>query len=363
MGRPLVAQINLNALRHNYQLALQAAASDQAIAVIKANAYGHGSIQVAQALADLAPAFAVASIEEAEELKSAGIPHPLLLLEGFFSADELPLIFQRGYELMIHSSWQLECLKHYCSSSTTAKQPLTVWLKVDTGMHRLGFEPEQVQAVYSWLIQQPWVNQVILTSHFAAADQLDNPKTQIQLEQLQNLQQQLNCQISLANSPAILGWPQAAQGWLRPGILLYGASPLAPGHFWGDQLEAVMTLKSQLISVRHLAAGEAVGYGGRYITQQATSIGIVACGYGDGYPRQAKDGTPVMVKGVRCGLAGRVSMDMLAVDLTGVPDPQPGDDVELWGKQLNINEVAQDCDTLSYTLLTGLLPRVPRCYI
>ncbi|WP_404418981.1 alanine racemase [Marinospirillum sp.] len=364
MGRPLVAEINLKALRHNYQLAQQQSASDQAIAVIKADGYGHGAVQVAQALTDLAPAFAVASLEEAEQLTVAGITRPILLLEGFFSAEELPLLIQRGYHLVVHSQWQLDVLNHYFAGNpVSGDQPLLqIWLKVDSGMHRLGFDPEQVGDVYQHLIQQNWVEEVILTSHFACADDLHNPFTQQQLNIMQSLKEQLNATLSLANSPATLGWPSACEGWLRPGILLYGASPLASGHPLGDQLQAVMTLKSQLISVRTIKAGEQVGYGGRFVAQQTTTIGVVACGYGDGYPRQAVEGTPILVNGIKCNLAGRVSMDMLTVDLTPVPDAQPGDPVELWGPNLSVNEVAGYCDTISYTLLTGLLPRVKRHY-
>jgi len=365
MGRPLVAEINLKALRHNYQLAQQQSASGQAVAVIKADGYGHGAVQVAKTLEDLAPAFAVASLEEAEQLTAANIVQPILLLEGFFSAEELPLLVERGYDLVIHSQWQLDALQHFFAShSDLANQPqLKVWLKVDTGMHRLGFDLGQIAAIYHHLNQQTWVQEVILTSHFACADDLHNPFTQQQIKVMQQLQKQLNATLSLANSPATLGWPTACDGWLRPGIMLYGASPLAPGHLLGDQLQTVMTLKSQLISVRTISAGEQVGYGGRFIAQQATTIGVVACGYGDGYPRQAVDGTPILVNGIKCTLAGRVSMDMLTVDLTPVPDAQPGDSVELWGPNLSVNEVAGYCDTISYTLLTGLLPRVKRHYL
>jgi len=364
MGRPLVAEINLKALRHNYQLAQQQSASDQAIAVIKADGYGHGAVQVARALDDLVPGFAVASLEEAEQLTAAGITQPILLLEGFFSADELPLLIRRGYDLVVHSQWQLDILNLYFAGNPASEgQPqLQVWLKVDSGMHRLGFDPEQVSGVFHHLIQQSWIKDVILTSHFACADNLDSPFTFQQLEIMQQLQKQLKCTVSLANSPATLGWPSACEGWLRPGILLYGASPLPKGHLLGDQLQAVMTLKSQLISVRTIKAGEQVGYGGRFIAHKTTPIGVVACGYGDGYPRQAIDGTPIIVNGIKCALAGRVSMDMLTVDLTPVPDAQPGDSVELWGPNLKVNEVADYCDTISYTLLTGLLPRVKRHY-
>lgn len=364
MGRPLVAEINLNALRHNYQLACQQSASAQALAVIKADAYGHGALKVAQALDDLAPAFAVACIEEAESLYTKGIRKPIVLLEGFFSSDELPLIHERQYPLVLHSLWQLQAMTHYFDSQHQGPiKPLQIWLKIDSGMHRLGFEPEQAQQVHSFLQQQPWVQEIILTSHLACADDLNNPYTELQLKRMAELQKNLGEAVSLANSPATLGWPSACEGWLRPGILLYGASPLPPDHPVGSQLKTVMTLKSQLISVRHIQAGEPVGYGGRFISKEPMQLGVIACGYGDGYPRQAIDGTPVWINGEICPLVGRVSMDMMTVDLTHLENPQPGDEVELWGPNLDVNWVARHCDTISYTLFTGLLPRVQRLYI
>lgn len=362
MARPLIAEINLTALRHNYQLAQSQSASASALAVVKANAYGHGAVAVAQALADLAPAFAVACIEEAEELSAAGIKQPITLLEGFFASSELPLIIAKGYEPLIHSEWQLSQLIDYLSQHAVAPRSLNLWLKVDTGMHRLGFAVAQVASIYQHLQTLPAIKQITLTSHFACADDLSSDATVKQLAQFHALQEQLNCPVSIANSPATLGWPAAQQGYLRPGIMLYGASPFAAGHALAEQLQTVMTLKTQLISVRELPAGEPVGYGGRFTTEKLTRIGVVACGYGDGYPRHAKDGTPLLVNGQRCRLAGRVSMDMLTVDLSNSPNAQIGDEVILWGEGLSVNEVASYCDTISYTLLTCLLPRVKRLY-
>ncbi len=363
MARPLVAEIDLAALRHNYQLALDCSPAGTAVAVIKANAYGHGAIAVAAALADLAPAFAVACIEEADELVAAGIRQPILLLEGFFTADELPRILRHGYEIVLHSGWQLEQLAAFLAGLQVTDAALNIWLKVDTGMHRLGFAVEEAAMVYRRLQTLPAIGKITLTSHLACADDLSSGTTPAQLQRLQALQQELDCPLSLANSPAIMGWPAARQGWLRPGIMLYGASPLGAEQAQSGQLQPVMRLRSELISVRWLPAGEAVGYGARFVTQRPTRIGVVACGYGDGYPRHAREGTPVVVNGVRCRLAGRVSMDMLTVDLSACPDAQVGDEVELWGAELPVNEVAEHCDTISYTLLTGLLPRVPRRYL
>lgn len=363
MARPLVAEINLAALRHNYQLALNQSPTASALAVVKANAYGHGAVEVAKALADLAPAFAVACIEEAEQLRAAGIKQPITLIEGFFEASELPIIFANNYQPLIHSHWQIKVLVQYLIHNPTPAASLNIWLKVDTGMHRLGFTPTETVSAYQQLKALLAINQITLTSHFACADDLANLATLKQLAVFKDLQQQLNCPISIANSPATLGWPAAQAGYLRPGIMLYGASPFAAGHVLGDQLQTVMTLKTQLISVNDLPAGEGVGYGARFFTQKTTRIGVAACGYGDGYPRQALDGTPIIVNGIKCSLAGRVSMDMMTLDLNHCPNAKIGDEVLLWGESLPVNEVANYCDTISYTLLTGLLPRVKRIYL
>lgn len=375
MARPLVAEINLAALRHNYQLALKQSPTALALPMIKANAYGHGAVEVALALADLAPAFAVACIEEAAPLRAAGIKQPITLIEGFFDASELPTIFANNYQPLIHSHWQVAALISYLSQHPAPAASLTLWLKVDTGMHRLGFSPEETSPIYQQLNALSAIKKIILTSHLACADELANPATLKQLAVFKHLQQQLNCPISIANSPATLAWPAAQEGYLRPGIMLYGVSPfdaslqeplfLKPAISLKPvlSLKPVMTLKTKLISIRDLPAGESVGYGARFTTKKNTRIGVAACGYGDGYPRQALDGTPVKVNGIMCGLAGRVSMDMLTIDLSNCPSAQIGDEVLLWGEGLPVNEVASYCDTISYTLLTGLMPRVKRVYL
>lgn len=385
MARPLVAEINLSALRHNYQLAVQQAASPLVMAVIKANAYGHGAVQVAQALTDLTPAFGVSCIEEAEELRLAGISNTLVLLEGFFSGNELPLIIKQGYELVIHSPWQLQELLNFFTNQTqqlAKPAQLNLWLKVDSGMHRLGFSPAEVKVAYQQLKARPEVGQLTLISHLACADELTNPVTQQQLQVVGSLQQQLGCAVSLANSPATLAWPETFQGYLRPGLMLYGVSPFASTqqpceqpqsldssqvnsglYYLSQQLQSVMTLKTRLISIKEVPAGAAVGYGGRFITQRPTKIGVAACGYGDGYPRQAQDGTPVLVDGHLCELAGRVSMDMLTIDLSNCPQAHIGSEVILWGGALPVNKVAKYCSTISYTLLTGVMQRVKRIYL
>lgn len=373
MTRPLVAEINLSALRRNYQLACQQLPQGKSVAVLKANAYGHGAVQVAQALQDLAPAFALACLEEALELRQAGIQQPLVLLGGFFTPDELPIIAQQGCQPAIYSAWQLEALAKYFSQPASLKNPaLTLWLKIDTGMHRLGFPLEEVEAALAQLRSFKQVKEVILISHLAQADLLtaDEPcaLSLQQLARIQQLSRKFNCRFSLTNSAASLTQLTSEQAIQRLGISLYGLSPFSdvqPNKYQSllSQLEPVMTLKTQLISVRDLPAGEAVGYGGRYITRQPSRIGVAACGYGDGYPRQMRDGAPLLVGEQLASLAGRVSMDLITLDLTACPAAKIGDQVIIWGKSPMATDVASYCDTISYTLVTGLLPRVKRVYL
>ncbi|MEA2117107.1 alanine racemase [Halovibrio sp. HP20-50] len=360
--RPLVADIDLDALRHNYQLACRCAPQSHSVAVIKADAYGHGALACAQALQNQAPAFAVASIEEALTLRQGGIAQPIVLLEGIFSADELPLVDHYGFWIAVHSQWQVDVLL-----SATPREPIPVWLKVDSGMHRLGFAPNEAAAIWRQLSASPSVAQLHLMSHFATADARSSDYFHQQMATLQALASELKAPLCLANSPATLAWPIAHGDWNRPGIMLYGSDPLEVPNAITQQLRPVMTLRSEIIALRDLAAGEPVGYSGRWRAPRPSRIAVVACGYGDGYDRHAVDGTPVLVNGQRCVIAGKVSMDMLTVDVTDVPDAAIGSDVVLWGTARNgevlpIDEVARYCDTISYTLLTGVLPRAPRRY-
>lgn len=364
MARPLHADIDLDALRHNYRLARDLAPSSQALAVIKADAYGHGAVACARALEDLAPAFAVASLEEAAVLREAGIAKPIVLLEGIFAHDELERVDAWGLWLVVHSEWQVAALLDY-----RPRRPIPTWLKVDSGMHRLGFDPARVEALWQRLRAVPErVTALHLMTHFATADALEPGYFQYQLGMIEALAQRLGAPTCLANSPATLAWPQAHGAWNRPGVMLYGSNPLVGENDATRDLRPVMTLRSELIAVREIATGEPVGYGGRWRAPRPSRIGVVAAGYGDGYDRHAADGTPVLVDGQRCSLAGKVSMDMLTVDITDLPGADIGSRVVLWGEdaadgtRLSIDEVARHCDTVSYTLLTGILPRVSRRY-
>ncbi|WP_339545303.1 alanine racemase [Pseudomonas sp. RA_35y_Pfl2_P32] len=353
--RPARALIDLQALRHNYQLAREVSGA-RALAVIKADAYGHGAVRCAQALEADADGFAVACIEEALELRAAGIRAPVLLLEGFFEADELSLIVEQDLWCVVHSLWQLEAIEQ-----ATLRKPITIWLKLDSGMHRVGLHPADYQAAYQRLLASGKVAKIVLMSHFARADELNSSSASEQVAVFEAARQGLSAQVSLRNSPAVLGWPQVPSDWVRPGIMLYGATPFEEANAVAARLQPVMTLESKVISVRELPAGEPVGYGARFITPKPMRLGVVAMGYADGYPRQAPTGTPVWVAGQRSQLVGRVSMDMLCIDLTDVPQAGLGSTVELWGKNILASDIAMAAGTIPYQIFCNLR-RVPRLY-
>ncbi|MBH2031603.1 MAG: alanine racemase [Pseudomonadales bacterium] len=353
--RPAQALIDLAALRHNYQLARQCSGG-KALAVVKADAYGHGAVICAQALQAEADGFAVACIEEALELRAAGITQPILLLEGFFEASELALIDQHQLWCVVHSLWQLDAIEQARFS-----RPLQVWLKLDSGMHRVGLFPEQYQAAYQRLQASGKVDKIVLMSHFARADELDCERTEEQLAVFNTAREGLQAEVSLRNSPAILGWPQVPSDWVRPGIMLYGATPFEQTQALAAQLKPVMTLQSKIIGVRELPVGEPVGYAARFVAERPTRVGVVAMGYADGYPRHAPTGTPVAVDGQLTRIIGRVSMDMLTVDLTDLPQTGLGSRVELWGAQVLASDVAAQAQTIPYQIFCNLR-RVPRLY-
>ncbi len=353
--RPARALIDLQALRHNYQLAREVTGA-KALAVIKADAYGHGAVQCARALEAEADGFAVACIEEALELRAVGIRAPVLLLEGFFEADELPLIVENDLWCVVHSLWQLDAVEQAALS-----KPIHVWLKLDSGMHRVGLHPSDYQAAYQRLQASANVSKIVLMSHFARADELGSVRSVEQVAVFLGARAALTAEISLRNSPSVLGWPRVPSDWVRPGLMLYGTTPFEEPQAVAARLQPVMTLESKVICVRELPAGEPVGYGAKFITSKPMRIGVVAMGYADGYPRQAPTGTPVLVDGVRSQLLGRVSMDMLCIDLTDVPHAGLGSTVELWGKNILASEVAAQADTIPYQIFCNL-KRVPRVY-
>ena len=357
MSRPAAARIDLAAIRHNYRVAKALAPSARAVAVVKANGYGHGAVAVARALAPEADAFAVACIEEALELRDSGVTRPILLLEGIFEPDELTLVERNDLTPVIHSQGQLDWLLQARPS-----RPLEVWLKMDTGMHRVGLAPEHFSNAHAALSACPHVGGIISMTHLARADELDSDATTRQLACFRDHAGQFATPRSLANSAAVLAWPAAHGDWIRPGIMLYGATPLNGPHPNSERLRPTMSLESALISVRELAAGEPIGYGGRFVCDRPTRVGVVAMGYADGYPRHAPDDTPVTVNGRLSRIIGRVSMDMLTVDLSNMPQARVGDPVQLWGDQVAANDVAAASGTIAYQLFTGVSRRIPLRY-
>ncbi|WP_339486814.1 alanine racemase [Pseudomonas sp. EL_65y_Pfl2_R95] len=355
--RPLVATIDLSAVCHNYAVAKRCAPGREAFAVVKANAYGHGVQEVVGALSGIADGFAVASLEEAAQVRAVQGQARILLLEGCFEAGEVQKAQQLRLDIAVQDHRQLQAVL-----SAPAGSPLNIWLKLDTGMHRLGFDSLGLRAAYAALAGNQCCNELNLISHFACADERGHELTEQQLECFLDVLDLDFDQRSLANSAAILMIPAAHMDWLRPGIMLYGATPFADLSAAELGLKPVMTLTAQLIALRHVAAGESVGYGASWVASRDSVIGTVSCGYADGYPRHAPVGTPVVINGQRVPLIGRVSMDMLTVDLTDSAGAGVGDSVELWGNQLPVDEVAQAAGTIGYELLTKVTSRVPRRY-
>lgn len=357
MPRKTVARIDSGALRHNYRLACRLASPARAMAVIKADGYGHGIAEVARALADEAPKFAVACLEEALAIRAAGLVHPVVLLQGVHGAEDLVTCAQEGFEVVVHSDYQLDWLER------SAEVP-TLWLKVNTGMNRLGFSPLMLPGVIAGLKTRALEQKLIgFVTHFACAD---DPSSSFTDQQTRVFTEAVVDWPSLAksagNSAAHFLPGQPLFDWSRPGIMLYGASPMLDRTGPELGLEPVMTLEAPLTAVRTIKPGESVGYGCSWTAEQETRMGIVAIGYGDGYPRHAGTDTPAWVAGNRIRLIGRVSMDMLAVDLTGAPSASEGDTVELWGRHVSVDEVARCAGTIAYELLTGITARVPRLY-
>lgn len=343
--RPARALIDLSALRHNY-LHARATHGGRALAVVKANAYGHGAVQCARALAPDVDGFAVAFIDEALELRAAGIDKPILVLEGVFSSAELATAADESLWLVVHHEAQLEMLE-----GTKLAGPLHVWLKMNSGMNRAGFDADMLRAAWQRLANLPAIVSTTLMTHFARADEPHDDTTAVQIARFDSASEGLPGARSLANSAAILAWPAARRDWARPGIVLYGADPLPAGE---HGLRPVMTLQSEVMAVRELAAGDALGYGARFRAPAPMRIGLVAMGYADGYPRVVPDGTPVTVNGQHSRIVGRVSMDMLTVELSTLADAGIGSRVELWGAQVPVNRVAAAAGTIAYELLCNV---------
>jgi len=347
------AIVDTAALRHNLGRVREIAPGCPVLAVIKANAYGHGIVPAAVALAG-ADGFAVARLEEGIALREAGLAHRILLLEGVFGAEQLRLAAHHDFELMVHETEQLALLE-----AGDGGRRFRVWFKVDTGMNRLGFKPKQVPAALERLRACAAVaGPPTLVTHFADADDPDPTRTLEQLRQFRDLVDGQPGELSIANSAGLIACEQARTGWVRPGLMLYGVSPFPSGH--GEELGLVpaMTLVSRVIAVKEIERGERVGYGGTWQAPRRTRLAIAACGYGDGYPRNTASGTAVRVGGQRAGIVGRVSMDMIAIDVTDLPPVSVGDEVTLWGPGLPVEDVARGAGTIPYELVCGVSQRV-----
>jgi alanine racemase len=351
MARPIKAIINRGALRRNLQVVREHAPRAAVFAVIKANGYGHGLIRTAQDFGS-AEGYAVLEIDAAVRLRDAGFSQRIALLEGAFELRDLALAAKHRLAVAVHSEEQIRMLDGLGPSAR-----VDVLLKLNTGMNRLGFAPARFAEVLDRLQRHPRVSGLMLMTHFANAD--DAAGVAWQMERLEQVASGCVLPRSLANSAAILRHPQTHADWVRPGIMLYGCSPFADASAKSLKLQPAMTLSSAIIAVQQLAAGERVGYGGVFEAQKPTRVGVVACGYADGYPRHAPTGTPVVVGRTRTRTLGRVSMDMLCVDITAIPDAEVGTEVTLWGGAPTADEVAAAAGTISYELLCAVAPRVP----
>ncbi len=347
------AALDLEALRHNLGIAKKAAPDAKIMAVIKANGYGHGLLRVAKTLADSVDALAVARIDEAIRLRKAGFRQRLAVLEGFMNEEELDAFVEYELEAMVHCFGQLEMLEN-----RAGQRGVNVWLKLDSGMNRLGFRMENFAEAHQRLQTCPKVKNISLMTHLANADDRDDTKTTEQIRLFKQAVKNLKGECSIANSAGLLFWKDALTDWVRPGIMLYGISPFGKKPAQELGLKPVMSLHSQLIAVKDIAEGETVGYSGIFTAEKDMRLGVVALGYADGYPRHARNGTPVLVNGERVPLAGRVSMDMLTVDLSSQPEAKAGDVVTLWGRGLAVEEIAGCADTIAYTLVCGVTQRV-----
>jgi len=353
---PLVrATIDAGALRHNLGRVREIAPRSRVMAVIKADAYGHGLVATARALSG-ADGFAVARIEEGIALRAAGFGHRILLLEGVQDSQQLAAASKHRFDLMVHCFEQVEMLE-----SRSSPRALDLWIKLDTGMNRLGFDPEEFPSAMERLAKAPGVAaEPTLVTHLACADDRGNPKTREQLELFDTATRGRPGRRSIANSAGILSWPQSHADWVRPGLMLYGLSPLADGCGGDLGLQPVMGLQSTVIATRRVHPGQTVGYGGTWRAARETRVAVVACGYADGYPRELQAPPMVRIGGQDAPVIGQVSMDMLCADVTELPPIAIGDPVVLWGGTLAVEELARRSGTIPYTIVCGVTQRVPR---
>ncbi|QOC23871.1 alanine racemase [Wenzhouxiangella sp. AB-CW3] len=352
MARNTLARISTDAIAANLARVRACAPDSRVMAVVKADAYGHRIDLCLSALRN-ADMLAVATIEEARAIRRLGNGLPVLLLEGVNDPGDLAIAAELGLELTVHHPRQVQALERFGRAISRR-----LWLKIDSGMHRLGVDGGQAAVLHQRMLDLPGVEQVNLMTHLACAEESDHPLNSRQLERFDRTVAGLEGEHCLANSAAIFNWPAVHRDWVRAGIVLYGISPMSEGSGADLGLAPAMTLSSELLAVNHVAAGESIGYGGRYVASRDMRVGVAAIGYGDGYPRSIRDGAHVLVNGRRCRLAGRVSMDMITIDLANCPEAGIGDPVLLWGEGLPVEEVARAADTIPYELVCRITRRV-----
>lgn len=353
MPRPLVATIDIAALRHNLGVAKRCAPNSKVLAVVKANAYGHGLERSVRGFAE-ADGLGLIEVDNAVRLRQLGWQKRIVLLEGFFDASDLLAIIEHRLDTVVHCIEQLEMLENAKLSGQ-----INVHLKINSGMNRLGFLPSVCKDVYQRLRALPAVRDISFLTHFANAEDANNARVPLeqQVQRFNAAIEGLPGDRCLSNSAADLMHPECAADWVRPGVMLYGGTPAdTTAEEFG--LQPAMTLRSEIIGIQHILAGDAVGYGSSFVADKAMTIGVVACGYADGYPRHAPSGTPIVVDGIRTQMVGRVSMDMITVDLTPIAHARVGSKVVLWGQDLPIDEVANAAGTVGYELMCAIAPRV-----
>jgi alanine racemase len=353
----VTAIINLNALRHNFNRAKSLAAQSKVIAMVKSNAYGHGLIQVAHTLKE-ADAFGVARLREALTLREAAVTQDIVLMPGFLTADQLLIVSVNNLQIVVHNDEQLAMLEQ-----VTLPNSVTVWLKIDTGMGRLGYALEDADDAYKRLCDNPNVANLRFMTHFATVDETGHPTNDLQFERLTKAQQKFPGEWTAAKSAAVMGHKHTHHQWVRPGLMLYGVSPLSDKSTSELDLKPVMTLTAPIISIRELKKDEPVGYGSTFICPEDMQIAVIGIGYGDGYPRHANVGTPVLINGKKAPRIGRVCMDMMMVDLRGHENVAIGNSAVLWGDGLPAEEVAADADTIAYEIFCSVTKRVKFEYV
>lgn len=351
------AYIDIQALNHNLNNVKKISPRSRVLAMVKSNAYGHGLAAIGKILTG-ADGFGVACLDEALKLREEGVLAPIVIMSGVYTESDLHQAVKHNFHIVIHDYFQIELLK-----KIELQKSLTVWLKLDSGMHRLGFSPEDFLKAFHYLVTSNKVNQpIVVMTHLADADDIQKKTTEQQLDLFNQYTHNLVCQKSIANSAGIIAWPSSIAHWNRPGIMLYGISPMLNKVGRDHELLPVMTLVSKIAAIHDFKRGDSIGYGGSFTCPEDMRVGVVAIGYGDGYPRHAKNGTPTLIKNTICPLIGRVSMDLITVDLRPCQDAKIGDDVVLWGNDLPAEIVAKYADTIAYELICNVSQRVVFMY-